>query len=455
MFKTLRIKILFLFLLVSLLSLGAAVALRFLLVADFEQYREGELLDRVQWLTASIEATYEYTDEWNKGAVSHDVIRALMLGLDITVLDSKNRVVMNSAKALERLSPDTREKVKGALASQRLGSAGKTMAFPLFVHGEEIGSVDVTFMQREKDLAFIKRADTLLAFALTFTGVVVILASFGLARGITAPINRLAEAARSIEKGETGRKVPVSGSDEIAVLSNTFNRMSDALRRQECLRKKLISDVAHELRTPVAAVRAELEAMIDGVMPAEKETLESLLEETGRLTSLIEGIEDMAHAEADALSLKPESIDLRSFLHDVAERFGPLFTKANIRLDVECPDKTPIRADPEKLNRILDNILGNSLNASKVGGRVIMRGLRAPDRGETFLEIEDDGSGIDPAVLPHIFERFYSTRPGGLGVGLSIVRELVEAHGGRLSVDSEQGRGTIFTVSIPDLHTVS
>ncbi|HET57984.1 MAG TPA: HAMP domain-containing protein, partial [Deltaproteobacteria bacterium] len=374
MCKTLRIKILCLFLVVSLLSLGAAVALRFMFIADFEQYREGELLDRVQWLTASIEATYEHAGEWHKKAVAHDVIRALMLGLDITVRNSDNRIVMTSTRAMEQLSSATQEKVRGALASQRLGSPGKTMGFPLFVQGTEIGSVDVTFMQREKDLAFIKRADALLAFSLAFTGVVVILASFGLARGITAPVNRLAEAARSIEKGETGRKVPVSGSDEIAVLSNTFNRMSDALRRQESLRKKLISDVAHELRTPVAAVRAELEAMIDGVIPAEKETLESLLEETGRLTSLIEGIEDMAHAEADALSLKPESLDLRSFLHDVAERFGPLFTKADVRLSVECPPETSITADPEKLNRILDNILGNSLNASEAGGRVILRG---------------------------------------------------------------------------------
>jgi len=229
--------------------------------------------------------------------------------------------------------------------------------------------------------------------------------------------------------------------------------MSETLERQEQLRKKLLANVAHELRTPVAAMRAELEAMIDGVITPQPEALESLLQEMARLTSLVEGIEDITRAEAGSLTLSTESFSLHLFLQNMAERFQPLFSKSGVELGVDCREDEIITADPEKLERILVNLLDNAVRATEAGGRVTMKGAR--EKGRVVIAVVDSGRGMDDTVRRNVFERFFSTRPDGLGLGLSIVKELVEAHGGTIDVRSEVGRGTTFTITFPALHTVS
>lgn len=453
MFRTLWTKILLSLLIVSFLSLGAAVVFRFMVVSDFDQYRQGETLDRVQWITATIEGTYEEAAGWDRYAVAENTIGAFMLGLDVTVMDREGAVIMTSRQALELIPETMRRRVEGALVAQRLGEAGRTMLFPLFSGGEEIGTVDIAFMERGKDLFFLERAETFLLVSLLLTGLLVIAISLLLTRGLVKPINSLAESARAISRGVPYRRAAISGRDEIASLSEAFDRMSETLERQERLRKKLISNVAHELRTPVTAMRSELEAMTDGIIQADESTLKSLLEETGRLTSLIEGIEDLSHAEAGALSLRREAIQLRPFIAHIVDRFRPLCRQAGVRLSFKCHESATLLADPEKLGRILVNLVSNALHATGHGGEIHLEGRREKDR--TILVIRDTGSGIDPESLPHIFERFYTTGQGRLGLGLAIVKELVEAHDGYITVESEVGRGTAFILSLPSLHNVS
>ncbi|MCK9229090.1 MAG: HAMP domain-containing histidine kinase [Syntrophales bacterium] len=453
MFKKLRTKILLSLLVVSCLSPAAAVVFRFMVMSDFEQYRQGETLDRVQWITAVIEGTYEDAAGWDRYAVAENTIGALMMGLDVTVMDRNGTVIMTSRQALEDISETMRRRVEGALSAQRFGAAVRTMDFPLFSGGEEIGTVDIAFMERGKDQFFLERAENFLLVSLLLTALLAIVISLGLTRGLVQPINRLAESARAISRGDQYRTVAIPGKDEIASLSRAFNRMSETLERQERLRKKLISNVAHELRTPVTAMRSELEAMADGIIRTDESTLKSLLEETGRLTSLIEGIEDLSHAEAGALSLTRETIQLRSFIAHIVDRFRPLFSQAGVRLDFDCHESETLRADPEKLSRILVNLVSNALQATEPGGEVHLEARRKGDR--TILVIGDTGSGIDAESLPHVFERFYTTGQGRLGLGLAIVKELVEAHDGHITVESEVGRGTTFTLSLPSLHNVS
>jgi two-component system sensor histidine kinase BaeS len=264
---------------------------------------------------------------------------------------------------------------------------------------------------------------------------------------LTNPIKRLASAAKAISDGNLKSRVIVSGNDEISELSSAFNKMSKTLDMQESLRKKLISNTAHELRTPLGAIRGEIEGMIDGFISIDKEHLQSLYEETGRLRNILEGIEELSQAQASALSLIKQSIELKPFLKNIVERFSKLFIDKGILIELRCGNELTIYADPNRLSQIVVNLLSNALKATDKGGKVwIMAGTKD---SEIFIEVGDTGHGIKENDLPFIFERFYKTSEGSLGLGLAIVKEIVDAHEGRIEVKSEYGKGAVFTVYIP------
>jgi two-component system sensor histidine kinase BaeS len=278
-------------------------------------------------------------------------------------------------------------------------------------------------------------------------GSLAVLLSVIFSRKLTNPIKRLASAARAISEGNLKSRVNISGNDEITELSATFNKMSKTLEMQEALRKKLISNTAHELRTPLGAIRGELEGMIDGFIPMDKEHLQSLYEETGRLKNILEGIEELSQAQASALSLRKQQIELKPFLESILDRFNKLFFDKGIFAELRCGEELMIYADPDRLSQIVINLLSNALKATETGGKIwISAGIK---NSEAFIEIGDTGHGIKEKDLPFIFERFYKTSEGGLGLGLAIVKELVEAHEGIIEVKSEYGKGAVFTVYIP------
>ncbi len=446
-------KILAILLVVSMVSLASAYALRTMMIGDFQEYREGEMLDRAQWLTATIEKSYEKTSDWSKNDIADNIVNALMAGLDITVRDAGGNRIMDAPEALDRLTPSMKRRVLGTMAAQRLGSRGPALTFPLFSEGKEIGSVDVSFLERQKDLTFIDQADRLLFASLLGTAFIVIILSVFLSRKIALPINALSAASQAISEGELTTRVAVDGKDEIARLADTFNLMADNLERQDTLRKKLITDVAHELRTPVAALRGELEAMIDGIIPLGRTQLQSLHEEIGRLATLIEGIEDLSQAEARVFSVHKDWIQLHPFISHIIKRFRPLFDAKGVRIDFTCDESEGISADPDALSRILINLINNALAATVKDDTVFITATRSGSR--SIIEIRDSGRGIPAEGLPFIFERFYSTAPAGLGIGLAIVKELAEAQGGTIEATSEESNGATFTLSLPLLHNNS
>lgn len=447
MLKSLRIKFLILLLGVSVIALSAALFLRELMVKDFREYLEGELEDRVYWVTADLEGTYEKYSGWNKDDISEDVVWALMLGFEIRILDINGAVIMDTKKALNALSPLVRKRV---IAISELKASKETVAFipyPLFLKGKEIGSLEVRFLRPKKENIFIERSNRFLLFSLFGLGGLAVLLSIIFSRKLTNPIKRLAIAAKAIGEGNLKSRIIVSGNDEISNLSATFNKMSKTLEMQESLRKKLISNTAHELRTPLGAIRGELEGIIDGVIPMDKEHLQSLYEETGRLKSILEGIEELSQAQASALSLRKQSIELKPFLRNITDRFSKLFIDKGILMELRCGDELMIYADPDRLSQIIVNLLSNALKATDKGGKVWIKA--GTKDSEIFIEVGDTGRGIREKDLPFIFERFYKTSEGGLGLGLAIVKELVEAHEGIIEVKSENGKGAVFTVYIP------
>lgn len=447
MIKSLWIKFLFLLLSVSLIALSATLFLRELMIKDFREYLEGELEDRVYWVMADIEGTYEKYSGWEEGIISEDAIWAWMLGFEIRILNMNGVVIMDTEKALNTLSPLARKRVMAISELRSAERSDRFLPYPLFLGGKEIGSLEVRFLQPKKQDIFVKRSNRFLLISLLGLGGVVVLLSILFSKKLTNPIHKLTSAAKAISEGNFKGRIKISGSDEISRLSQTFNRMSQSLETQESLRKKLISNVAHELRTPVSAMRGEIEGMIDGIIPVNKEQLQSLYDETGRLKNILEGIEELTHAQASVLTIRKQAIELKPFLKNIMEGFSRPFFDKGVNIELQCDEGVIITADPDRLSQIVINLLSNALKATEKDGKVWIKSDTKDS--EVFIEIGDTGHGIKQEDLPFIFERFYKASEGGLGLGLAIVKELAEAHEGRIEVKSEYGKGSAFTVYIP------
>jgi two-component system, OmpR family, sensor histidine kinase BaeS len=459
MFRSLWVKYLILLFSVSMISLSASLFLREMIISDFEEYLEGEAEDRVYRILAAVEGSYEQHSGWNKDALQENTIWALLLGYEIKIMDVGNRELINTDKAVDSLPPLMKRRiasVSGFLTEDRKRVRKDFMPYPLFLQGKDIGSLEIKpliFQEgEEKETIFKMRSNRFVLITLIFLGGVSLLLSLIFSRKLTEPIKKLTEAAQQISDGNTRSRVPVRGNNEISTLAKTFNTMAENLGVYESLRRKMTANIAHELRTPLAAMRGELEGMLDGLIRTDRERLQSLLEETERLRHIIEGLEDLSRAEASVLELKKQSFDLRQFLMGIRGRFEKLFADKGVRLEVDCAEMD-LNADPDKLSQIVINLVGNALRATERGGGVRM--AAGTSGGDTFIAITDTGAGIKPEDLPFIFERFYKSPDGGLGLGLTIAKELAEAQGGRIEVRSESGKGSVFTVHIPNFTTSS
>jgi signal transduction histidine kinase len=433
---------------VAALGVSSSLILRELIVRDFGQLTEGELEDRVYWVSAALETAFEKELGWNREAVAGDAVWALLLGIETRVRDRSGSLVMDTAMALEQLSPASRQRILASAGFDPDRGSGPYAGYPLFLRGNEIGHLEVRFFPRGKRVLFVSRTNRLLLISALLLGSVAILSSIILARRLSRPITRLARAADSISQGNLHERIECTGSDELAILSLSFNRMAQALEKQNALRKKISANFAHELRTPLAIMQGQLEGMLDGLIPNERRVLESLLEENLRLARIVASVEELVQAEASALSLRRILLHIKPLLESVAQRFAEGCGKKNIAFAIECGDEVRVNADPERLTQILINLVTNAVKAIDGGGTIRLRG--AAEGGGCRIEVTDTGRGIAEADLPLIFERFYRTGSDGLGLGLPIVRELVDAHDGTIRVASRPGEGSTFSVWLPD-----
>ena len=301
---------------------------------------------------------------------------------------------------------------------------------------------------------FVSSINRSLVFAAVIAGVAAVLAAFLLSRRILGPVEALTEAAREMGTGDLSRRVSVLSRDEIGELAQAFNGMADSLARVEQLRRNMIGDIAHELRSPLTNIRCQLETLQDGLAATSPEIIASIHEEAMLLNRLIEDLQDLALAEAGQLRLQSVAVGLRTVIdHAVsALRHQASIKKISLSADV-TGDLAYVTADPERLAQVLRNLLGNAIIHTPAGGLVEIRAYRAGN--EIEVTVSDTGSGIAPEHLPFVFERFYrvddsrSRSTGGAGLGLAIAKQLVEAQGGRITVTSEAGKGSCFTIAFP------
>lgn len=447
MLKSLWIKFFLFLFAVSMVALSAAFFLRELMIEDFRDYLDGEMEDRAYRVIANLEGTYEKYSEWKEDIIAEDAIWAFMMGLEIKIKDMNDNVIMDTEKAINKLHPLMQRRIIAISETRASTKTGDFLPYPLFLGGKEIGRLEVKFLLPEKEFIFIERSNKFLLISLFAVGGSAILFSIFFSRKLTNPIKKLDSAAKAISEGDLKSRVEIFGSDEISRLSETFNKMAQHLEKQESLRKKLITDVAHELRTPISAVRGEVEGMIDGLIPTDKQHLHSLYEEINRLRNILEGIEDLSQAEAGAIWLRKQIIKLRIFLNNIIERFTKLFLDKGISFEIQCDEELSMNADPDRLSQIIVNLLTNAMKATDRDGKIWINAGKK--NSEVFVEVGDTGHGIRPEDIPFVFERFYKVSEGGLGLGLAIAKDLAEAHGGRIEAKSTYGKGASFTVFIP------
>jgi two-component system sensor histidine kinase BaeS len=307
--------------------------------------------------------------------------------------------------------------------------------------------MEVKFLSHDRGRLYVQRSNRFLALSFLIMGGIAILASLFVSRRLTLPLKKLVDQTRAISKGELTSRTEIAGEDELGKLAHAFNEMADDLELQESLRRKLIANVAHELRTPLAAMRGELEGMIDGVLASDDDQLRSLYEETGRLRAMLDGIDDLTQAQASSLTLVKQQVELAGFIGNIGERFRARAGEEDIRINVEVEEDVAAWADPDRLSQIVINLLENAIRATSENGSVTLRSGR--EETCAFIEVRDTGEGISGEELPFIFERFFRGARGGLGLGLTIAKELVDAHGGEIIVHSEVGKGTSVRVTLP------
>lgn len=272
-------------------------------------------------------------------------------------------------------------------------------------------------------------------------------------RRLVRPILALTTATQRMGAGDHATRVPVRGHDEVTRLAVAFNAMAESIERNERQRKALVSDVAHELRNPLANVRSHLEAAECGVVPLDAALVQSLLEESTLLERLVSDLQDLALADAGMLRLHPEERDAADLAGQAVAAYRAQAESAGVavRLDAPCP--VPVYADPGRLRQALGNLVANAVTHAPAGGTVEVAVRRAGD--SVLLTVTDTGPGIAPEHLPHVFDRFYRADPsrsratGGSGLGLTITKHLVEAHDGEIEAASTPGAGSLFTIRLP------
>jgi two-component system sensor histidine kinase BaeS len=398
-------------------------------------------------ITAALGEAHQRADGWVGADLRPAAALAAAAGARLQLRDAEGHLVDDPVLAMQQRMGGMHP---GMLP---VGGPGPVVTTPVVVAGRQVGAVELRFPAQAPPAASGVRDAlfrTVAVGALLGVGVALGVA-IPIARRITRPVEELTTAARRLSRGDRDARVGSAGGfAEVGELGATFDRMAAALQREDELRRALVSDVAHELRTPVTILQASCEELADGLAEPTPERLASLHQEVLRMGRVVEDLEVLAAAEAAGLRLDHQPVDLAAVAAGVLELLQPRATQARVTLRSELNAAT-VSGDPHRLHQITANLVANAVKYTPPGGTVTV--TVDPAGGSVRLVVADTGPGIEPDELPHLFDRFWRGRAAtgtpGSGVGLTVVAELVRAHGGRIEVTSTTGTGTTFTVCLP------
>jgi signal transduction histidine kinase len=400
-------------------------------VSNLASQQRGELAKAI---TAVAGAVWDRKNTWSGANISAILDLAAPTGTAVQIRDQAGRVVVTSAGF------GTKDGAQSNLA--------------IVVNGQRVGTALVRSTGSGLNAADRSLKTALLraiAGAAGLAALVALLTGLAVARRITRPVTRLIAATRAMTAGDrTARVGEIHAAGELRELAAAFDQMAGTLDRQEQIRRNLVADVAHELRTPIAILQAGHEALLDGVAEPTPAELGSLRDEVLRLARMVGDLQTLAAADAAALNLTRKPGDLAELAAAAADSLARRFEAAGLVLHRQLA-AAPVLADPRWLHQVITNLLTNALKFTPPGGQVTI--TTEVVGADAVLQVTDTGQGIPAEDLPRIFDRFFrgqqAAQISGSGIGLSIAAELAEAHGGRLTAASEVGRGTQLTLSLP------
>jgi signal transduction histidine kinase len=444
-FHSLRLRLLAVLVLVVAITVGGiALVSTQVTTRAFHGYEDRRGMMRDRRFEGFLTMYYAQHGDWS-GVQSEIERMGQITGERLILADHEEQIVADS---------------EAELIGQPLNHSWGPPPAPIIYDGVPVGALYVGVPEGgarviEEFLASNNRTLLLVAAVAGLGGVLLIVS---LSRRILGPVEALTSAARRMEAGDLSQRVEIASNDEIGDLARAFNSMADGLARLEGLRRNMVTDVAHELRTPLTNIRGYLEAVRDGLVKPERRVIDSLYEETLLLNHLVDDLQDLSLAEAGQLRLEQQPVALADVVDQAIGAFAPQAEAKGIALHVDLPEDLPlVNIDPRRIGQVLRNLLNNALTHTGLGGEVDVTAA-ASDR---WIEVKiwDTGMGIAAEDLPYVFERFYradksrSRATGGAGLGLAIARQLVEAHGGQIEVESKIGEGTQFTFTLPVAET--
>jgi signal transduction histidine kinase len=448
--RSLTLKLTMAFVFISIIGVAlTAIIIRQRTQREFDQF----VLNRYQAdLIFELAAYYEENGSWDgldsivvRTPGTHPMRRFNVTAAPITLVDDEGTVRYSGLQHR---------------AGQRLGRGQMAQAVPVNVDGETVGWVQFAELPAQEfvlvetpESEFLANVNQAVILGTVAAMGVALLVGIFLARTISRPVREVTEATQVVAGGDLGYQVPVRTGDELGELAKAFNKMSADLAQSQEQRKQMTADIAHELRNPLSVILGYVEALDAGKLKPTEETFNVLHAKGQQLQHLIDELRTLALAEAGELSLMKRQIQPRMLLeHTILAHIVQAQDK-DIQLDIKAEEPLQeILVDPDRMVQVLGNLVGNAIRHTPVGGQVTLS-AEAGDSG-LRLRVSDTGSGIDPADLPHVFNRFYRSdrsrqQNGASGLGLAIARSIVEAHGGTLEVEATSGEGTTFLVHLP------
>lgn len=445
-------------------ALASGLLFSRLTTREFETFVRSEDRDRLGHVARQVEEAYALDESWDAvGPALDQVLRTT--GRPPIVVTAAGRVLAPPSAHLEEMNATTERDGAVRISFVRRGGGRESAGMLVFVGGEPLrAGTDVVghvFMGPPPDdaeahgMRFIGSLNRSAVLAVAIAGLAALLLAFAMSRRIVGPVEALTVAVRGMEAGKLDRRVEVHTRDEIGELGRAFNDMAARLGRNEKLRRDMVSDVAHELRTPVTNLRAQIEALQDDLAAPDAAALASLHEEVMHLGGLIDELQELATADAGQLALEPGALAPGEELRRVITGLQPAASAAGIALSLDASDDLPhVRADARRLGQVVRNLVANAIAHSPRGATVTI-GVAVDGPGMLRFRVADHGEGIPATHLEHVFERFYRVDPsrarstGGAGLGLTIVRQLVEAMGGTVRAESREGAGSTFSFTLP------
>jgi two-component system, OmpR family, sensor histidine kinase BaeS len=430
----LRLALAFVAVALAAVALLAGLAAAFA-AADVASLASRQRSDLASAIAVAAGAVWDRNDSWTGADLTPVLDLAARAGADVTVKDQAGRAAAMSAG------------FPGHASSPQVSE-------PIAVHGKRVGEAVVRFTRTglgAADEALQTALWRAIAGAAGLAALLALLTGLAVARRITRPVERLIDVTRAMGQGDrTARVGPIPAPGEIGELATAFDLMANTLDRQEQLRRDLVADVAHELRTPIAVLQAGHEALLDGVAEPTPDQLASLRDEVLRLARMVGDLQTLAAADAAALHLALGRQDLAEIAASATDSLAGRFEAAGIALERRLTP-VPVLADPGRLHQVITNLLTNALKFTPAGGQVTVEA--GPAGSVAVLQVTDTGAGISPDELPRIFDRFWRGRDAahvsGSGIGLAVAAELTRAHSGRLEARSEPGHGAQFILTLP------